>query len=69
MLYNVKEGWGPLCEILRVDVPDEPFPRANDSKVVEELCRHKVTQGLLKWVWVGGVVVVGLGLLLHFLWS
>ncbi len=67
MLYSVKEGWGPLCEILRVDVLDEPFPRANDSKVVEELFRHKVTQGLLRWVWVGGVVAVGLGFLLHFL--
>ena len=24
--FNVKEGWGPLCEFLEVPVPDKPFP-------------------------------------------
>lgn len=28
--YEVKEGWGPLCEFLEVSVPDEEFPRTND---------------------------------------
>ena len=26
-----KDGWGPLCEFLGVDVPDEPFPHLNDT--------------------------------------
>jgi hypothetical protein len=30
-VYEVKEGWGPLCEFLGVPVPDEPFPRLNDT--------------------------------------
>lgn len=25
--FNVKEGWGPLCEFLDVPVPDKPFPK------------------------------------------
>jgi hypothetical protein len=29
LVYEVKEGWEPLCEFLGVEVPDEPFPRAN----------------------------------------
>ena len=29
LAYEVKEGWGPLCEFLGVDVPSEPFPRTN----------------------------------------
>lgn len=29
--FTVQEGWGPLCEFLGVPVPDEPFPRVNDS--------------------------------------
>lgn len=69
VLYNVKEGWGPLCEALGKEVPAEPFPRANDSKAVEELFRQKVMQGLLRWVWFGGVVVVGVGVLLYYLSS
>jgi hypothetical protein len=30
--FNVKEGWGPLCEFLGVPVPDAPFPRVNDTE-------------------------------------
>ena len=30
LVYQVKDGWGPLCEFLGVPVPDEPFPRTND---------------------------------------
>jgi hypothetical protein len=31
LVYDVKAGWGPLCEFLGVEEPDEPFPRANDK--------------------------------------
>jgi hypothetical protein len=30
LVYEVKQGWGPLCEFLGAPVPDEPFPRTND---------------------------------------
>ncbi len=30
LVYEVKQGWGPLCEFLGVEEPDEPFPRLND---------------------------------------
>jgi len=29
LVFNVKQGWKPLCEFLGVDVPDVPFPRLN----------------------------------------
>ncbi|MEV4706927.1 sulfotransferase family protein [Actinoplanes sp. NPDC049316] len=29
--FEVKQGWEPLCAFLGVPVPDEPFPRTNDS--------------------------------------
>jgi hypothetical protein len=31
LVYEVKQGWGPLCEFLSVPEPDEPFPRLNDT--------------------------------------
>ena len=31
LIYHVKEGWGPLCEFLNVDVPQFPFPKVNDT--------------------------------------
>jgi len=30
LVYEVKEGWEPLCEFLGKPVPSEPFPRTND---------------------------------------
>ena len=30
LLFDVADGWEPLCEFLGVPVPDEPFPRVND---------------------------------------
>jgi hypothetical protein len=31
LVYEVKEGWGPLCKFLCVEEPDKPFPRLNDT--------------------------------------
>lgn len=32
LIYDVKEGWGPLCDFLGVEVPDQPFPHLNDTQ-------------------------------------
>ncbi|CAK0792099.1 unnamed protein product [Prorocentrum cordatum] len=32
LVFNVKEGWGPLCAFLNVSVPSQPFPRVNSSR-------------------------------------
>ncbi len=31
LIYEVKEGWGPLCEFLGVEEPDKPFPHLNTA--------------------------------------
>jgi len=31
LVYDVKSGWGPLCEFLGVEEPEQPFPRTNDT--------------------------------------
>jgi len=31
LVYDVAEGWEPLCAFLGVPVPDEPFPRTNTT--------------------------------------
>lgn len=28
--YEVKQGWGPLCEFLQKPIPEQDFPRIND---------------------------------------
>jgi hypothetical protein len=31
LVYEVSEGWGPLCAFLGVDIPDEPMPKVNST--------------------------------------
>jgi len=31
LVFDVREGWEPLCRFLEVAVPSEPFPRLNDT--------------------------------------
>jgi len=31
LVYEVKDGWGPLCGFLGAEEPDEPFPHVNDT--------------------------------------
>jgi hypothetical protein len=39
LVYDVKSGWGPLCEFLGVEEPDEPFPRTNDTAEMQRRIR------------------------------
>ena len=32
LVFNVAEGWGPLCAFLGVPVPDTPYPRENSTR-------------------------------------
>jgi Sulfotransferase domain len=40
LVYNVKEGWEPLCAFLGVAVPDKPFPHLNDRDSFNERRSH-----------------------------
>ncbi|KAL9113740.1 MAG: hypothetical protein Q9227_002185 [Pyrenula ochraceoflavens] len=64
--YNVKQGWGPLCEFLGKPVPldpetgkEAPFPRANDRAYLQrefnKINRMRVSIAIVK-----GLLVVGL---------
>ena len=47
LVFNVKEGWKPLCKFLGVNVPpDIPFPNVNDTK---EFHRRLATARKLGW--------------------
>lgn len=39
LVYEIKQGWGPLCEFLDVPVPDKPFPRVNSREETAEFIR------------------------------
>lgn len=37
LVYQVDQGWPPLCDHLGVDVPAEPFPHINQGESIREL--------------------------------
>ena len=31
LIFESKQGWAPLCNFLDIPIPEEPYPRVNDS--------------------------------------
>ena len=50
LVYEVKQGWGPLCEFLDLPLPDAPFPRVNSRdetrQLIESIVAGKPDQSL-----------------------
>lgn len=46
LIFDVQEGWEPLCHFLGVAAPDKPFPRLNDTAAFHEETLARVRQGL-----------------------
>ena len=66
LVYEVQEGWGPLCAFLGVPVPEgKPFPHLNDT--VEFRSRIQRTARILRTV--GYAVVAALTVILAWLAS
>ena len=40
LVFDVKQGWQPLCEFLGAEVPDEPFPRSNTGEDFVKMLKH-----------------------------
>ena len=68
LIYNVKQGWKPLCEFLGCDVPEVEFPRENvglshgHDKISK---RIKQTKGLLFVVLASFVLLAAVVYLLY----
>jgi Sulfotransferase domain len=39
LVFDVREGWAPLCRFLEVAVPDVPFPKLNDTASTQAMMR------------------------------
>jgi hypothetical protein len=45
LVFDVKQGWEPLCDFLGLDVPGEPFPHANDVAAMRQRISQAVGAG------------------------
>ena len=66
LVFNVKEGWAPLCAFLGKPIPDAPYPCVNDTASFR---RHiHLVQAFLVVLY-GGLVVAGGYAVRRLLWS
>jgi hypothetical protein len=49
LVWQVTDGWEPLCEFLGVDVPDEPLPHVNDRDTFLERVTNGALDALQEW--------------------
>ncbi len=47
--YDIKSGWGPLCEILQLPIPDVEFPFENDAAVIQSAFTKAAYLGMALW--------------------
>jgi len=63
LLYRLGDGWEPLCRFLGKPVPDVPFPRVNETEMVNEYVGIVIKMGLVntlkRWAIVATPVVAG----------
>lgn len=44
LTYEVTQGWRPLCRFLGASIPDEPFPRSNQRRDIENVVQAKLDE-------------------------
>lgn len=49
LVWEVADGWEPLCEFLELDAPDEPLPHANDRGTFLERVVGGALDALQSW--------------------
>ncbi|CAK8693108.1 unnamed protein product [Clavelina lepadiformis] len=64
LLYNVKDGWEPLCAFLGKQVPDKPFPRENVGAVIiaKLMATHPANQRMKKELKIAFSALLGVGI-------
>lgn len=61
LVFEVAQGWEPLCAFLGVPVPDEPFPHVNDAAWM----RRRITAVRVGTRVLPGVILAALVALVH----
>lgn len=60
LVFDVKEGWSPLCNFLGLPIPEQPFPHRNDAGSIARLLRWGAISLLVLAGLLIGLVVLGI---------
>ena len=48
LLFDLNDGWEPLCSFLGADVPDVPFPNVNEGDAVKDLVATFMKRSMIR---------------------
>ena len=65
LVYDVKEGWAPLCDFLGVEAPDEPFLHLNDTREMRRRLFGLVAASAVTPIFAVAAVLAALAFLLR----
>ena len=60
LIFDVKEGWRPLCQFLDVSVPKVPFPWENDTAHLQNQFQKQKILAYLTIFGIPIVVIIGI---------
>ena len=66
LIFNVNEGWNPLCEFLEKPIPNEPFPKENDAKLTTSMVRKSKFMTSTWYIFIGLIAPLLLALIFYF---
>ena len=66
LVFNVKEGWEPLCKFLAKEIPDEPFPNVQVNTTSALLELRSVFRKIV-YLWIPTTLALGAGI--SYFWS
>jgi hypothetical protein len=62
LVFEAKDGWGPLCKFLNVPEPAKPYPNVNDTSEFKQMMLARRRQALmlngLVFASIGGTIVL-----------
>ena len=66
LVFEVKDGWAPLCDFLGVPRPDVSFPRVNDTAQFQKMIKGMNRLSYVPWGVAGILVATAIGLFAAF---
>jgi hypothetical protein len=66
LVFNVKEGWGPLCKFLYKGIPEEPFPNVQVN-TTSAILKLRKTFHMIVYLWIPTTLTLGAAAV--YLWS
>ncbi|PHH82669.1 hypothetical protein CDD82_5209 [Ophiocordyceps australis] len=74
LVYDIRDGWGPLCQFLGKPVPPDPFPRINERAAIRSVMFGLIVNDALfvakkSIPWLLVAVTIGAGIYYKFISS